>query len=72
MTKIFLALSLALNFIITAWLVKGSPNQDQHFQIERVIDGDTFILDTKQQIRLQNLNAPELNLCGDLKAKSKL
>ncbi|MBU1088291.1 thermonuclease family protein [Patescibacteria group bacterium] len=72
MTKIFLALSLALNFIITAWLIKGSPIQEQYFQVERIIDGDTFILNTKQQIRLQNLNAPELNLCGGLEAKSKL
>lgn len=72
MTKIFLALSLALNFLVVAWLVKKPPEGFSLFQVERVIDGDTFVLTSKQQIRLQNVNAPEEGLCGSLEAKSKL
>jgi len=72
MTKIFLALSLALNFLVAAWFIKKPPVKNQLFQVERIIDGDTFVLTTKQQIRLQNVNAPEPDLCGGLEAKSKL
>ena len=72
MTRIFLALSLALNFLVIAWVIKNPFDQNSLFRVERIIDGDTFVLDTKQQIRLQNVNAPEAGLCGSLEAKSKL
>lgn len=37
-----------------------------------VIDGDTFILATQQRIRVFNIDAPPLEFCGGLQAKSRL
>ncbi len=68
-----IALSLALNFLLLAQKIKEKPStQTSLFQVERIIDGDTFVLTTKQQIRLQNVDAPEEGFCGYLEAKSKL
>lgn len=42
------------------------------YEIVRVIDGDTFETKEKQRIRLANLDAPELDLCGGAEAKKEL
>jgi len=40
--------------------------------VERVIDGDTFILNSGIRVRLRGLEAPELGLCGSEQAKKYL
>lgn len=40
--------------------------------VERVIDGDTFVLSFGQRVRLRNVDSPELGLCGSNEAKSAL
>ncbi|MBI5614124.1 thermonuclease family protein [Candidatus Gottesmanbacteria bacterium] len=37
-----------------------------------VYDGDTLILENKERLRLRQLDAPELELCGGQEAKKKL
>ena len=53
----------------------------QKYQIEKerniilaidVIDGDTFVLEDKHKVRLSNLDAPELKLCGGKESKKRL
>ena len=47
-------------------------------KVKRVIDGDTFVLEDEQKVRLIGIDAPEMNYktgnpeCGALKAKLKL
>lgn len=71
MLKVFLFLSLTLNFLFGFYLLRP-PSSSETYSVNRIIDGDTFVLTSQQQIRLQNANAPELNLCGGQPAKSKL
>ncbi|MFA6518594.1 MAG: thermonuclease family protein [Candidatus Shapirobacteria bacterium] len=42
------------------------------YQIVDVIDGDTIVTDKSQKVRLLSVDAPELDLCGGLEAKTKL
>lgn len=72
MTKVFLALSLALNLLAAALFLKPNSNSSQLFQVDHVTDGDTFVLTSQQQIRLQNINASEQDLCGYTEAKQEL
>jgi endonuclease YncB( thermonuclease family) len=39
-------------------------------KVERVIDGDTIVLEGKGKIRLANINAPELEYCLGKEAKN--
>jgi endonuclease YncB( thermonuclease family) len=41
-------------------------------KVERVIDGDTIVLEGKGKIRLANINAPELEYCLGKEAKERL
>ena len=45
---------------------------DQVIGVISVYDGDTLILDNKERLRLRQLDAPELELCGGQEAKKKL
>lgn len=42
------------------------------YRAMRVIDGDTFDTEERQRIRLTNIDAPELELCGGMDAKEYL
>jgi len=65
---IILAASLATNFL----LYQKTQTLEKQYYVEKVIDGDTFILKNKQTIRLANVEAPELEFCGGPQAKEKL
>jgi endonuclease YncB( thermonuclease family) len=41
-------------------------------KVERVIDGDTIVLEGKRKIRLANINAPELEYCLGKGAKERV
>lgn len=40
--------------------------------VVKVIDGDTFVLETGIRVRLRDVDAPPLDLCGGREAKEKL
>lgn len=42
------------------------------YTVARVIDGDTFVTTEGQYIRLANIEAPDLDLCGGQEAKASL
>lgn len=67
-TPVFLVLSFLLNVYFYA---QNNNLKNQNLVIS-VIDGDTFILKTEQRIRLSNIYAPELELCGGPEAKKRL
>lgn len=83
MLKIFLALSFALNFLLVAYFVKPKSESlrspegaKDEYAVTRVIDGDSFIIGEGElagrEIRLNNINAPELNNCGGPESKAYL
>lgn len=83
MQKIFFALLLALNLLLVAYIVKPKSEPVQksekppaEYLVTRVIDGDTFIIGEGElagrEIRLNNINAPELNNCGGPESKAYL
>jgi micrococcal nuclease len=72
MLKIFLGVSVVINCILGFLFFRSQPTPDGLIQVERIIDGDTFIVEGNRQIRLMSVNAPEVGLCGSDQATQKL
>ena len=72
MLKIILGISVVLNFVLGFFFFKSTSTPDSLFKVERIIDGDTFIIEGNRQIRLMSVNAPEVGLCGSDQATTKL
>jgi len=72
MLKIFLSVSVVLNLIFGFLFFQSKTNSDGLVQVDRIIDGDTFIIEGNRQIRLMSVNAPEVGLCGSDQATAKL
>jgi len=55
-------------------LVSCSPsnNLDGPFNVTRVVDGDTFVLNTNEKVRISGINTPEKKECYYEEAKQKL
>lgn len=75
--KTLLFFSLITNFIIGGKLLLTSKNQKStktnKVTVKRVIDGDTFITEKGEYIRLAGIDAPEYpQQCLSLEAKEKL
>ncbi|OGG03703.1 hypothetical protein A2W14_03995 [Candidatus Gottesmanbacteria bacterium RBG_16_37_8] len=51
---------------------KSKPMPVPFYTVARVIDGDTFVTEEKQNIRISSTEAPELEQCGGLEAKKAL
>ncbi|SRR3989338_1320897 len=64
-----LVLSAALNIFL--FQKKQQPLIPTH-NVLAVLDGDTFLMEGKNKIRLRQTQAPELNLCGGEEAKQVL
>ena len=60
--------SLLLNYYF--W--QKTEGQESGSLVVNVLDGDTFVLETSQRVRLAGLNAPEVDFCGGQEAKGKL
>lgn len=60
--------SLLLNYYF--W--QKTERQELGSLVVNVLDGDTFVLETSQRVRLAGLDAPEVDLCGGQEAKEKL
>lgn len=60
--------SLIFNFIY----YKKDQKIKEDNTVTSVVDGDTFVLKTGQRVRLSNIYAPELELCGGKEAKERL
>lgn len=67
--KILLTLSLIVNAILS-WKWLGTSKKE--YKVERVIDGDTIVVNNQQEIRLITVNAPEISMCGGQEAKAAL
>ena len=52
--------------------VEIENNESNKTTVTRIIDGDTLELETKQRIRLDNMETAEAGLCGYAQAKEKL
>jgi len=72
MLKIFLSVSVVLNLIFGFLFFQSKSTPPGLFKVERIIDGDTFIIEGNRQIRLMSVNAPEVGLCGSDQATAKL
>lgn len=67
------ALVSALLLVTTSALVKVNLSKiDPTLQVIDVIDGDTFVTENKQRIRLFGANAPELTFCLGSESKKLL
>lgn len=67
--KIVLLLSVVANLILGYLAIKP---KEATVRVVRVIDGDTFVLESQQEVRLATVDAPEIGLCGGKEARNKL
>lgn len=72
MLRPLLAISLLINALLGFLYFRPRPLPQNLYEVDRVIDGDTFVLTNNQQIRLMSVNAPEVGLCGSVEATDKL
>ena len=69
--RILLAISVIMNLLWGAWWYQNNEKRETSL-VTRVIDGDTLELETKQEIRLMSVNAPEKGRCGSEEEEKKL
>jgi micrococcal nuclease len=50
----------------------GAGFEESLHTVERVVDGDTFVVENKTTVRLIRIDAPELDQCFGLEAKQEL
>ncbi len=67
LTPILLAISVVFNFF---QLSTTKPSKG--YQVLEIQDGDSFVVDKSQKIRLLSVDAPQLDLCNGQEAKDKL
>lgn len=72
MLKVFLAVSVVINIVLGFFFLTSRQITLNLYKVERVIDGDTFIIEGNRQIRLMSVNAPEVGFCGSDQATDKL
>lgn len=60
--------SVGLNF----FLLYNDKKLTEYNRVNKIIDGDTFVLNTGQRVRLLGINAPEVGLCGSQEATTEL
>jgi len=65
-------LLLIPSLIFNLYLYHQNQKLESVYLVEKVIDGDSFIIKNDQSIRLSNIYAPELELCGGEQAKERL
>src|SRR3989344_4708237 len=63
---------VAATGVITASLALGFWASKAFYTVKKVIDGDTFITLENQYIRLDSVNAPELDYCLGKESKDEL
>ena len=61
-----------LLFIGLGIYIGKNINREKLYTVQRVVDGDTLVIDNNQEIRLANIDAPEKGLCGFEEAKSEM
>lgn len=69
---LLLSLLLLPSIILNVFFFKEIKKNEAGIPVLAVIDGDTLVLEGKTKLRLRNLDAPELDLCGGKEAKEEL
>lgn len=73
MKKVFLWIGMAIAMIgISMTSYQQGKKDVNKIVVARIIDGDTLELNSKQQIRLDNMETAEVNMCGYEEAKEML
>ncbi|MBI2464613.1 thermonuclease family protein [Candidatus Shapirobacteria bacterium] len=64
---------MAIVVMMGGWIVKIKKDvPEKMYTVNRVIDGDTIVIDNNQEIRLANIDAPEKGRCGFEEAKVEM
>ena len=63
---------LVVSVILNVFFYSKIKNTSDINLVERVIDGDTFVLSFGQRVRLRGVDSPEMEFCGSTEAKNAL
>lgn len=69
---IITSLLIVPSLLFNLYLYQKNQKLESVYKVEAVIDGDSLILKNDQSVRLGNIDAPELELCGGAQAKKRL
>ena len=58
--------------LLNGWTWQSNNDFPDIYNVRQVIDGDTMVIEDGLRIRLNSVNAPELDKCGGPEAKSEL
>ncbi len=64
-------LVLIPSLLLNVWQYTNSQKESTYL-VKEVIDGDTFVTEVSGRVRMANIEAPELELCGGGEAKNFL
>ena len=69
---LLLSLLLLPSVFLNVFFFHEIKKNEEGIKVLGVIDGDTLVLEGKVRLRLRNMDAPELELCGGKEAKEEL
>ena len=69
---LLLFLLLVPSLFLNIFFFHQIKKNEEGIKVLGVIDGDTLVLEGKVRVRLRNMDAPELELCGGKEAKEEL
>jgi len=69
---VLLLLFLLPSLIFNVFFFSEREKNKEGINVLGIIDGDTLVLEGKVRVRLRNIDAPELDLCGGQEAKEEL
>ena len=70
--KIVGGLLLAVSLVLNIFLYQKTQLSSNLNKVIKVLDGDTFLLNSAQRVRLLGASAPEMENCGGKEAKKRL
>jgi len=69
---LLLSLLLLPSVFLNVFFFHEIKKNEEGINVLGIIDGDTIVLEGKVKLRLRNIDAPELDLCGGKEAKEEL
>ena len=69
---LLLSLLLLPSVLLNVFFFSEREKNKEGINVLGIIDGDTIVLEGKVKLRLRNIDAPELDLCGGKEAKEEL
>ena len=74
MARVLIIILIIASFLLNIYFIvdKIKTYNKDYYTVTKVIDGDSFYIDSGAEVRILGINAPEKNMCGWQEAKDVL